>query len=108
MLVAAVHSDLQHFRGGPLEKLDGVEILGVDLAERRRRRQRAHTRLGSVQRPGRVAYARAVLGTVRLLELVPQAAEGQVVGRLLDVGVDRPQRLSVRFLGRRERRSWWR
>src|SRR5262245_25910211 len=97
MLVAAVHGDLQHRGRGPLEELDGVEILGVDPAERRRRRQRPYARLRPVESPGRLPHASSEVGTVRLLELVPEAAERQVVRRVLDVGMDRAQGLRVRF-----------
>src|SRR5882672_1975072 len=103
MILAAVRGDLQHLDGGLLEEMDGVEVLGVDLTERRRRRQRAHARLGLGEVRRRGLDASREFGGVRLLELVPQTAEGQVVGRVLDVAVNRPQRLRVRFLGGRER-----
>src|SRR5437763_5391202 len=102
MSVAAIGGDLQHLDGGTLEEMDGVEVLGVDLTERRRRLQRAHARLHLAEALRRVSHAGSELGGIRLPELVPQAAEGQLVGRVLDVAVDRPQGLRVRFLGWRE------
>ena len=81
----------------------GVEVLGVNKVERRRRRQRSDSRIGLLEIPGRVPHAGLELVGIRLLELVPQAAEREGIRRAFDVAVDRPQRLRIRLLRRTER-----
>src|SRR5215471_14648212 len=52
MIVPTILGNLQHLRGGLLEEMDRVEVLSVNLSERRRRRQRSDALFGIAEALG--------------------------------------------------------
>src|SRR5215813_3885904 len=103
MIVPSILGDLQHLGGGPLKQMDSVEVLIVNRTERHRRRQRSDTRFCIAETLRCSLHARPEGAELKLPQLVPQPTEGQRERRVFDVGVNRPQRVRVRLLGRCER-----